>query len=359
MNRIWLSIYSLMFGALTTSISAQTQLTKPVVLPATNVTLHGFTANWESVENAEAYCVFVYTEHTAQNDETFTVLHEDFDNITFGNIGDPVWSDELYETLDMYTSLPNWSVYGYTTYVKGMVGGIVYTPYIDLRNDNGRYTVTLSVYGESGDEIFIESDGTKEEKQSFVLKETGINTHTFTFTNGRQDTFFHMHNTKGNEFYIDDVKVTQDLSAGDKAYVYVDLNDAVMGENTSVDFKKLSYAPDADVVYYDLYAVVREYNDPENPDRYVQVYSPFSDKMQVVLNPEATGIGESLIEGTRFSTTSAGVEISLCETSDVKVFDIAGRVIFSERCAAGNHSINLSKGIYVLNIGNNTYKINI
>lgn len=359
MNRILHSIYTLMIGAIATSVSAQTQLTKPVVLPATNVTPEGFTANWESVENAEAYCVFVYTEHTAQQDETYTVLHEDFDNITFGNIGNPVWSDELYETLDMYTSLPNWSVYGYTTYVKGMVGGIVYTPYIDLRNDNGRYTVTVSVYGESGDEIIIESDGTKEENKSFVLKETGITTQTFTFTNGRQDTFFHLHNTKGNEFYVDDVTVTQELKAGDKAYVYVDLNDAVMGENTSVDFKKLYYAPDADIVYYDLYAVVREYNDPENPDRYEQVYSPFSDKMQVILNPEATGIEADIAGHINFNITDAGISVNVPEDSDIEIFDITGCKVMGRHLSAGTHMIQLARGSYVARVGSRTFKINI
>lgn len=34
-------------------------LTRPVVKPATNITSNGFTANWEPVEGAEAYCVFV------------------------------------------------------------------------------------------------------------------------------------------------------------------------------------------------------------------------------------------------------------------------------------------------------------
>ena len=358
MNRILLTFCTFALAACAAATSAQTTLQKPVVLPATNVTSHGFTANWEKVDNAEAYCVFVYTEHTAKQDETYTLLYEDFDRIDFGDIGNPVWSDELYETLDIYTSLPNWSVYGYTTYVQGMVGGIVYTPYIDLRNDNGKYTVNVSVYGESGDEIFIEADGTKEEKQSFVLETTGITTKTFTFTNGRQDTFLHLHNTTGTEFYVDEVSVTQNLRAGDKAYVYVDLNDAVMGSETSVDFKKLYYAPDADLVYYDLYAVVREYEDPEHPDRYNQVYSPFSDKMKVILN-ENTGINENTSGIARLNASAYGLNLNLGSNSDVRIFDISGRLVISGRYAAGSHDIKLHKGIYVVDIDDNTHKIKI
>ena len=352
--------------AFSTSVCAQkvpvmkgTQLAKPVVLPATNVTKTGFTANWEEVENAEAYCVFVYTEHTAKQDETYTVLHEDFDLIDFGDIGNPVWSDELYENLDIYTSLPNWTVYGYTTYVRGMVGGIVYTPYIDLRNDGGKYTVNLSVYGESGDEIFVESDGTKEEIQSFVLDYTGVSYVSLTFNNGRKDTFFHLHNTKGNEFYVDEVQVTQNLKAGDKAYVYVDLNDAVPGTSTSVNFKKLRYAPDADIVYYDMYAVVREYNDPANPDRYEQVYSDFSDMMQVVLNPEATNIETNVNDGVKYNVHGNTLNIILSEPSDVKVFDVTGRNIHSGKYAEGTHAVQLENGIYVVKVNEHTFKINI
>ncbi len=364
MKRLLLLTYTLMLTAAFSTVNAQTEkmrtateLTKPVVLEATNVTRNGFTANWEPVENAEAYCVFVYTEHEASKDETFTVLYEDFNRIDFGNIGDPVWSDELYENLDIYTSLPNWTVYGYTTYVQGMVGGIVYSPYIDLRNAGGKYTVSVSVYGESGDEIFIESNGSSEEVKSFVLDHTGISFATFTFTNGVQDTFFHLHNTTGNEFYVDEVAVTQDLKAGDKAYVYVDLNDAVPATQTSCNFKKLKYAPDADIVYYDLYAVVREYNDPAHPDRYEQVYSPFSDKMGVVLNPEATDIENNIADDTDFSISN-GI-LNLNKAADIRVFDISGRTVITRHYEAGTHDMQLTEGIYVLSINNKTYKINI
>ena len=364
MKKTTLILSTLFLCAFTASTNAQektiqksTKLEKPIVLAPTNVTTHGFTANWQKVDNAEAYCVFVYTEHVADKDETYTLLNENFDLIDFGNIGNPVWSDELYENLDMYTTLPNWSVYGYTTYVQGMVGGIIYSPYIDLRNNNGKYTVKLSVYGVAGDKIVVESDGTKEETQEFAIDHTGITTKSLTFTNGRQDTFFSIHNTTGTEYYLDEASVTQNLKAGDKAYVYVDLNDAVPGENTSVDFKRLRYAPKAETVYYDLYAVVREYNDPEHPDRYEQVYSDFSDKMKVVLNPDATGITENNASDIKVSTSENGIVISLDKTSNVNICDMSGRLVVNGKYSAGRHSINLPAGNYIVRINKNTYKI--
>lgn len=357
MNKILLSVIGIISCFITAN--GQTSLSKPVILPATNITTKGFTANWKSVENAEAYCVFVYTEHIAKQDETYTVLHEDFDLIDFGTVGNPVWSEELYENLDIYTSLPNWTVYGYTTYAQGMVGGIVYSPYIDLRNNNGKYTINLSVYGESGDEIFINTNGTTEDKRSFVLNHTGISTVSFTFNNGRKDTFFHLNNSTGNEFYVDEVQVTQDLKAGDKAYVYVDLNDAVLGTKTSVDFKNLRFAKNADTVYYDLYAVVRVYNDPEHPDRYEQVYSDFSDMEKVVLNPDATKIQDIDNQYNTYRLNNDGITIYINKPSHVNVYDVTGRNIISGYYEEGTRNIHLSKGIYILSIGDKTQKINI
>ena len=337
---------------------ASASLQKPVVLPATEVTPHGFTANWEKVDNAEAYCVFVYTEHIAPHDETFAVVSEDFDLIDFGTIESPVWGDELYEVLDPYTTLPNWSVYGYTTYVQGMVGGVIYSPYMDLRNDEGKYQVTLTVYAVAGDEVFVHTDGTEKQEQSFKITETGLTTFTLSFTNGRQDTFFYLNNTTSNNFYLDAATVTQELKAGDKAYVMVDLNDAVTEGKTSADFKQLRYAPDAHKVFYDLYAVVREYNDPDDPSRYEQAYSDFSDKMEVVLTPE-TSLNNLENTSIPFYTTAQGITLQLAEDALVQIYNLAGEQVVSRSYAAGIHPLPLPGGFYLLHLNGTTFKLTI
>lgn len=335
-------------------------LSKPVVLPPTNVTEHGFTANWERIEGCDAYCVFVYTEHQATSKETFTLLEEDFNLIDFGTVENPVWGEELYENLDNYTTLPNWSVYGYTSYASGMIGGVIYTPYLDVRNDGGKYQVTVSIYGMSGDEIFVHAVGTSKQTQSFKLSHTGLTSQTLTFTNGSQDTFLHINNTEGEMFYLDGMTVTQELQPNDKAYVMVDLNEAVASDATSCNFKKLRFAPDAEVVFYDLYAVSRQYENPDDSSsRYEQVYSDFSDKMKVELKK---GTGLDRVEENSFCTyctTEQGICLDLKKDCVVQIYDVMGRVILNSRLAAGFHTVNIPSGIYILQAGENRCKINI
>ena len=356
-------IYTL-FSALTIAglsafniAAAETQLQKPVVLEPTNVTEHGFTANWEKVDGAEAYCAFVYTEHVAKKDETFALIAEDFDLIDFGSVQSPVWSDELYEVLDIYTSLPNWSVYGYASYAQGMVGGVIYSPYFDARNNDGKYTVMITVYGNSGDVVYVHSEGTKSEQQSFTLTRTGSNTAVFEFTNGAHDTYFHINNTQGNDFFLDEAYVTQALKAGDKAYVTVDLNDAVMAENNSCDFKYLRFAKTATQVYYDVYAVLRVYNDPTHPDRYEQVYSPYSDKM--VVNLKGSCVAAPQAQDTKVFAVENGLEIILQKKGNVKIYNILGQAVVNNSYAEGTHIINLPKGIYVVQIDGKSIKTKI
>ena len=359
MNKFYIFLSALLIARLSVfdADAAEVQLQKPVVLEPTNVTEHGFTANWEKVEGAEAYCAFVYTEHVAEKDETFALVTETFDLIDFGTIQSPVWSDELYETLDIYTSLPNWSVYGYTTYAQGMVGGVIYSPYFDARNNEGKYTVMITVYGLSGDEIFVHAEGTKPEKKSFILDHTGLTTTTLEFTNGAQDTYFHINNTKSTDFYLDEAYVFQQLKAGDKAYVTVDLNEAVMAENNSCDFKFLRFAKDATKVYYDVYAAVRVYNNPAHPDRYKQMYSPYSDKM--VVNLKSLSVGAAKAGTFKAFGTDNGLEIVLQNNETVKVYNILGQAVINNSYDAGSHIINLPAGIYIVQIDGRLIKTKI
>lgn len=362
MKKFYLLLTSFLLAATVTAqpkqIRAQenTTLTKPVVLAPTKITETGFTANWEKVEGAEAYCLFVYTEHIAQKDETFVVAHEGFERIDIGTIEDPVWSDELYETLDYYTDLPDWSVYAYPTYVRSMVGGVLYTPNLDLRNDNGNFDVTVSVYAEKDDEIFVHAEGSNEEIQSFVIDHKGITTKTLHFTNGVQETFVHFNNKTNNNCYYDEITVTQQLKANDKGYVLVALDSAIPGDQTSYTFPKLRFAPTAKKVFYDLYAAARVYNNPEHPDRYQQIYSEYSDKMEVnLIDKGAAELTEN--DGTRIYNTENGIGIVLTKDQNVKVYDILGHQMVNRQYAQGSHVIDVNKGIYIVYTGTKAYKI--
>ena len=366
MNQKYLSLF-ILFLAVATGMYAQAykiprtrsvELPKPVTLPASGITEKGFTANWEAVPNAEAYCVFVYTEHIAVTGEEYTLVNETFDSIDFGTIADPVWGDETYQTLDEYTTLPNWSVYAYASFAQGMVSGVIYSPYIDLRNNNGTYKITLTVYGTAGDNIYVHSSGTTDETQSFLLAETGLNTASLTFSNGRQDTYFYINNSTQNDFFLDEVKVTQQLKAGDQAYVLVDLNEAVTDNATSAQFYDLKFAPHAKQLFYDLYAVTREYDDPGNPDEYVQSYSEFSDKMEVNLSG-SVGIGTTDTKKIKAYGASDCLCLFLSEAAKVEVYTLTGKLVKSNRFPAGDHRLPIMKGNYIICINGQPHKLYI
>lgn len=338
------------------------EVQKPTVLPATNITETGFTANWEAVPGAEAYCVFVYVPTDITKEGDYLLIDEDFNYIDFGSVVEPVWHDEIYESLDEWTKTPNWSVYGYASFAGGMVSGVIYSPYFDATNDNGTYTVDLVVYGQPGDEIVVTSSGSTEEKQSFMLTEVGTNSGSLTFHNGIHDTYFTVINSSTeSDFYLDEARVRQHLYPGDRAYVMVDLNEEVIGK-TSADFKELPFAPGEKHLCYDLYAVTREYNDPNDLYDYEQYYSPFSDMEEVFLvgyeEPEEPGaINDRQAVGTSIKGGNGVVNLTLAQDADIEIFSTSGQLIERRACKAGFSTVTLNKGIYIVRTQGKTQKV--
>ena len=114
------------------------QLEQPQAKPATNITDNAFTANWEPVADAVAYCVYTYVKNVAEEDGLYTIIDEDFLGITQGSIIEPAGGDEMLVELDDYTVLPGWMAYAYPTFIPSMVDGLLYSPYLDLRKDAGK-----------------------------------------------------------------------------------------------------------------------------------------------------------------------------------------------------------------------------
>lgn len=56
-----------------------------------------------------------------------------------------------------------------------MVAGLIYSPYMDLRGNNGKYKIIISAYCSDGDEIRVESHGAngKEVKTAKAVVDGG------------------------------------------------------------------------------------------------------------------------------------------------------------------------------------------
>lgn len=297
---------------------AVTTLSQPVALPATQISDGAFTANWQPVEGAVGYCVYAYVKTEVEADGEYSIIDEDFTGITNGSIIEPAGGDELYVELDAYTSLPGWSAYAFPTFIPSMVDGLVYSPYLDLRNDDGRYRIVVTVYANQGDEIRVETNGRYgKEAKSFFAQVTdgaqGMCTDTLEFDNGTRDLFFSIINLTaelGTPDYVDRVQVLQNLKEGDVVFTQVALNEGVDAEDdwgydvTSIRFNDLHFAYGEKQLYYDLYAAAYDWSTPNGSMPYTAIYSPYSEMVLVDLEHHTSVLGVEEVAATSHTANS-------------------------------------------------------
>ena len=287
--------------------SAQLTLQTPKAKAATDITANGFTANWGAVKDAEAYCVFVYDKQTVTADGEQVIADEDFDGITSGSLSEPIGGDE--EFVDMsaygYALTYGWGAYANPTFIPSMVSGLVYSPYLDLRGNGGRYKVIITSYCSDKDQLRVESHGKGETVIKYATANVkggaiGESVDTLEFDNGSKDLFFTVINNTAQEGqfdYTDRIKVVQDLKAGDVINKMVASNEAVMAVDemtgdsvTSCRFKTPTQYTSSKVLYYDVYASRMDYDTPDGAKPYTYVVSDFSDLVKVDLDNRSSDI---------------------------------------------------------------------
>lgn len=315
-----------------------TELERPVVLPATNITNNAFTAHWQPVEEAEAYCVFVYTKDVVTADGEYTIVDEDFNGIDFGSLIEPAGGDEYGVNLSEYgyANTYGWEAYAYPTFAPGMVAGSLYSPYLYLVNDEGRYQVHITTYASRDDQIRVESHGEGEPQLVIYQVElspsqsTGVTTKTLDFDNGSRDLFFSAINITaqvGVADYIDRIKVTQQLCAGDEVYTNIASDEAVMAEDDygyEVTTKRFTlparYLNGKTVVYYDIYAAMHDFTTPNGSVPYTLVTSPYSNRVLVDLANRTSEV----LDDDHSGIAALAPEASC---SDDECYDLMGRKI--------------------------------
>lgn len=314
----------------------------PVTLPATNVTPNGFTANWESYPGASLYQVMVFEPVIVPSDGEYAILQEDFSLVSKGSTVEPYVPDDMLVDLDElnWAWTPDWQIY-LPVFSKGMVDGIVYSPYIDLTNDNGHFTVTFNVVGYAGAKVELESNGFDTQTREFTLTENGVNTFVAEFDNGIHDTYlcytdYGFPDDEEGTYaacyaFLDDITVTQSLKAGDTALRLVEVAETEEDSGaTSYDFPTLQYRYDATRLAYDVMAISVYYNDPEDPWDYNVSYSDYSELQMV-----------DLLSGVK----SAAVDDA---DAHVELFNLSGQAVDAATAAPG---------FYIRRQGNRTQKV--
>lgn len=267
----------------------------PVTLPATDVTTTGFTANWKATPGASLYQATVYEPITVQNAGNYVVLAEGFNGVEIGTFVEPFFPDETYINLADYDMVytPDWQGY-LPVFARGMVGGIIYSPYIDLTNDEGRFTVNLSVVGYAGAMVKLTATGNEIETKELYLTENGINEFTVEFTCGCHDTYLTftdygilddpdmLYADKWD--FLDDIQIVQYLNSGDTFLRLIDMVETPEDSGiTSHGFYDMKFLEGATELAYDVMAIAVVYNDPYDYWDYDVYYSDYSPLEYVTL----------------------------------------------------------------------------
>ncbi len=219
----------------------------PQVKPATDIDSRGsYTANWDSSVKATGYRVNNYGLTTVKEDGTYSIIDEDFSGITqdVTDATDPtdpeLSGSNKYESLDGYTKLPGWTVKNMAL-AQGWMGavnddyttGIVKTPALYLANADN-FKLTIKAVGEANTDLTI-----KTAKQTYYITFDDNGEIDGTFTIPESGSAVTMSFTADATFMIDNIKVSQDVKAGDNIYTL--LNSATIDgkENTSTTFSNL------------------------------------------------------------------------------------------------------------------------
>lgn len=337
----------------------------PTFLPETNITDTSFTANWQAIEGADEYNVFFYLEHTAESDETFNLADFNFNDIASeGTEDNPVIPEEGdYVYNSWYTYLH--------VFIDGAIGlsgeGSEYwdysymsSPELDLSSDNGNVTISFRAKAEAGEnfDIFLYSadyDGYYEEAdyQAFTTENDQWNEYTFELTGGKESSIIELYYYGMNFLYIDDLKVSQNLSKGEVKTV---LLQDILTQDTSIDFV-IDEKYRNDDTFYKLYAIKYVYAYDPSWDEYYITGGITSDFTEPRYSPtNSIGINDIDVQSAAHAYFSnEQLYIFNPDNEIVSVYNINGVCLYNAT-ANGAISLDIPNGIYIVKIGGKVIK---
>lgn len=221
---------------------------KVAALPAEDITEDGFTAKWNALGHAEKYSVALNRTILAMEDmEDVTVLEEDFNGITEGTFENPgtYWlspynfGEQGWTATEWQSTNPAW--------VNGMAGsngttwygtaGLVFSPRLDLSCNEGKgfdveatvYTTTDGFDDGQGNEyaegvfVMVLDSYTDSQAKAYALIETPVTGSTTAKVHvpvaedvDLKDVIVAFMSMSGQPFFVDNVKITQNMLKGEK-----------------------------------------------------------------------------------------------------------------------------------------------
>lgn len=329
-----------------------TSLETPATLEATDVTADGFTARWTPSFRAMGYIISLRREHVAEADESFVILHEDFDKFTSSYSGE----QPFYGNLDDYTSMPGWKTDN-GIYKKGMFGLDNYwsiyedisltSPALDLSAAGGEFTVTVLCEVSAACKLSVTCG---DEVQSQDCNKGSVEEHKFTFPNGTASSCLVLEIDGRGTIMFDEITVSQTIKAGES----VTENVGTYNTETPVEsyeFTGLDAAP-GDVFCYSV--VAWSYSLDEDGVWGPNVYSESSDVRRVNIGG-TTAVDEVGIAGNSVRAAEGGIVADFENAARITVLNAAGQVIESMALPAGTTFVPLQyRGFVIVTLSDGT-----
>lgn len=343
-------------------VSSQTEFKHAIGCPAPNALKASdvdsdegsYVANWEPSVKANAYEVANYEMRTiAENTPDYTVLYDDFEN---AKDPDGYGIDITGTSFDGLADNNGWTsdfgLYSESS-IGSYYGGDVVSPYLSLGSDNGKFKVKTQLSGLPGTSIIIQCNVTSYQVAYIPAEgnpeELSSEEFEFEFEDGTDMTQLIFYNADGwDTFLIQDIEITQNKTEGDKVLAFQ--NSAIVDGANSTSYKFTGLMPSENYDYAYTVSAFGKYlgiGFQSNPSNVVPVEFEVSSVDEILNNEEA-----------KIEVVGRCIMIDLPETSVIRVYDLAGRII---RNVEGNQGINCIRidnpGIYIVNIDGKSVKV--
>ena len=327
------------------------------VLPASNVGVDSFTANWEYLPKAKGYYLQPYRYDEATESGIFTVINEKFSKSLNGTMESPV----TVTSVDDLTDCPGWSGRNLIA-AAGMLGAnsgrfpmnmsYVHSPSMNLSRSKGVYIVRLKAHGTPGDILSIYHVGYMENNQLVMHKATfdanGNIDETWEMKDGDSETVLSFEENKMKPFFLDEFEVSQNISKGDISIVTLPEIKIEDSKTTSYNFSNL--VPGTRYGYtvtgWRLDAFGGEDKSETSQIEYVDLHEP-------------SGITDAVVNGEpQVSAVGNTVNVTLAQNAPIYVFSVEGRTRQVVNGKVGVNSITLESGkVYIVKVGGRAYKV--
>lgn len=328
---------------------------------ATDVSSTGFTANWETLYNADRYKLNVNQQYTTQEDNEDVVLaYEDFSMITDGTLDMPgtSWST-THSLVENNQSQQDWWL-TQAQWVEGMAGsrgtswlgeaGLVLSPKLVLGNNT--ITIDVTAYNTyPGDTLWVMVIEEYNSSQAIMGKQVGFSTTaadytsaTVTFSDydfGTTPLHIAFMSQMGTGFYIDEAKITATVpnkgTTISKPYKII---------NATEGFYTFSDLPADESIYtYDVTA--------KRTKDYVEYASETSETITVKLSASVNSVEG---DNSYIYTANESLYVVLSTPTNIEIYSLQGALIANTMGQQGENAFALPQGMYIVKVGDTTHK---